>query len=156
MGGVVQDFVTLQKWDHHGAYDLKLLIDKTQRKLASCSKRTASAAAELITPALARTANSIGSELVRGLVAHTPDESKGSDSVEGKGTSISTIATAKLSSLPRPVQSAVGVLSLWSRMAKVPAVVEAWLASKCMALKEGMASCRLHVHVDCLHSLEIR
>ena len=146
--GVLQDFVTLQKWDHHGAYDLKLLIEKTQRKLASCSKRTTSAASELITPALARSAQSIGIELLRGLATHTADESKAA-------------ATPATDTVPRPLQSTVAVLSVWSSTTDVPAVVATWMTSKCIALKQGVARCSLIVHsfhvciVECRQRLRV-
>lgn len=121
--------MTLQKWDHHGAYDLKLLIEKTQRKLASCSKRTTAAASELITSALARSAQSIGIELLCGVAAHTPDNSKGPESTTAPTTE----------TLPRPLQSTVAVMSLWNRMTDVPITVAAWITSNCIALKQGVA-----------------
>jgi hypothetical protein len=134
----VQGFVTLQKWDHHGAYDLKLLIEKTQRKLATCNKRTASAASELITPVFSSSAASVGIDLVNSLAAPLAEQSLRADDAEppSKVASISTTS----SNLPRPVQTSLSTLALWNRMEAVPAVVEAWITSSCSALQQRAAA----------------
>lgn len=141
--GVVQDFVTLQKWDHNGAYDLKLLIEKTQRKLATCSKRTTSAASEMITPVLSRSAASIGIELVCGISTHTADDAPDADGSKAQDKSAPSSSTTL--TLPRPLQTSIAVFTLWNKMPKVPAVVEAWITSQCMALKQGVIFCHAQV-----------
>lgn len=146
-GVALQDFVTLQRWDHHGAHDLKLMIEKAQRKLATCNKRTQAAATELITPALATFASSIGMELVRKLASSSADVS---NSEAAADVPVKPESTALASNtLPRLVQSVVGLSTSWARMVEFPEIVHTWMASQCANLKQGVKFCQhLCMHVS--------
>jgi hypothetical protein len=129
----VQDFVTLQKWDHHGTYDLKLLIERSHRKLANCGRKAASAAGALITPILAKLANSFGMELIKQLVISMAKD-------EGKPPSAVKIPAAAVTAR-MPVDTTVQLFSLWRDVAQLPASVCEWLAAACAAIKEGVDLC---------------
>jgi hypothetical protein len=65
----MQDFVALQKWDHHGAADLKLTTERSQRKLLKCRRQAIAAAREPVTPIFARLSKAMGISTLKCLVA---------------------------------------------------------------------------------------
>lgn len=61
--------MTLQKWEHQGIVDLKLNIEKSQRKLVKCRRQAAAAVHELVTPVFANLAKYLGINHVKSVAA---------------------------------------------------------------------------------------
>lgn len=66
---ILQDFVTLQRWEHQGTVDLKLNIEKSQRKLVKCRRQVSFAVQEMVTPVFAGLASSLGIHHVQAVAA---------------------------------------------------------------------------------------
>eukprot|EP00892_Ulva_mutabilis_P006641 jgi/Ulvmu1/4349/UM002_0073.1 len=142
----MKDFVALQKWEHQGTVDLKLNIEKSQRKLTKCRRQAAAAVSQMVTPVFARLAGTLGIDHVQRIA------SSASGSAELKSPAPSCVGQAAASrsgpSIPAAVKDETAVAHdprvLTGQLAQASAL---WIERTCRTMQGVMAESR-HLSVS--------
>lgn len=146
---ILQDFVTLQRWEHQGTVDLKLNIEKSQRKLIKCRRQVSVAVQEMVTPIFAGLANSLGICHVQAVAARAHQFV---EVVTGRPDSTDAGAATLLNSVSASQAAADTKHDPRQITEAVAAVAEKWMHQTCSSISGKLphtALPRVHHWVSC-------